>query len=257
MPSSALSLLRPDWPAPAHVHAVATTRLGGVSVAPYNSLNLAYHVGDDPEAVSENRWRLQQALQTIAPCDVPQWLEQVHGNTVVKAASDAERREHWAPAADAAWTDQAGVPVAVMTADCLPVLFCDRAGRHVAAAHAGWRGLEAGILEATMVALPAPVSELLAWIGPAIGPDAFEVGPEVRTAFLDRDPGAADCFRPSHRPEHFLADLPSLARRRLQAAGLQAIYGGDQCTVQDGRQFYSYRRDGRTGRLATLIWISS
>lgn len=257
MSSSLLPLLRPDWAAPATVHAVVTTRQGGVSVAPYDALNLAYHVGDDPAAVSENRWRLQQALQAVAPCELPQWLEQVHGKTVIKAGSDTERREHWVPAADAVWTDQPEVPVAVMTADCLPVLFCDRAGRHVAAAHAGWRGLDAGVLEATIVALPVPSSELLAWIGPAIGPDAFEVGPEVRDAFLAHDPSADACFRPSHRPDHFLADLPGLARRRLQTAGLTDISGGAQCTVQDAQRFYSYRRDGRTGRFATLIWMSS
>jgi YfiH family protein len=236
----------PHWPAPAHVKAVSTTRSGGVSQSPYDSLNLADHVGDDRTAVGENRRRLRQ--REALPAE-PLWLNQVHGNRVVDAASGGQQ-----PSADASFSRQPGVVCAVMTADCLPVLFCDRAGSAVAAAHAGWRGLAAGVLEATVDALGVPPGQLLAWLGPAIGPDAFEVGAEVRESFIAEQAQAAAAFvaRPNGR---WLADLYQLARLRLQAAGVSALYGGGFCTYADRARFYSFRRDRTTGRMASLIWL--
>lgn len=239
--------IRPDWPAPARVRAAVTTRQGGVSAAPYASLNLGSHVGDAPEAVAENRRRVSAAL---ALPQEPAWLNQVHGTAVVRAEAAVD-----GPAtADASVALGAGSVCAVMTADCLPVLFCDDAGTRVAAAHAGWRGLEAGVLEATILALDCSPAMLMAWLGPAIGPSAFEVGPEVRAAFLARDPGAEACFVPSPAGR-WLADIYRLARRRLNAAGVTAIYGGDFCTVGESARFFSYRRDRDTGRFASLIWL--
>jgi hypothetical protein len=240
-------LIVPDWPAPAQVRAVSTTRLGGISSPPYDSLNLAGHVGDDPARVAENRRRLMALVGYPAE---PAWLEQVHGTTVVAAETIR------APvAADAAWTREPGRPCAVMTADCLPVLLCDRAGTVVAAAHAGWRGLASGVIAAAVTSMKAPPAELLAWLGPAIGPDAFEVGAEVRTAFLELDAGNADCFQPSPAGR-WLADLYELARRQLRALGVSAVYGGDYCTFGDSKRFFSYRREHPTGRMATLIWLN-
>lgn len=241
-----LRLLMPDWPAPPGVHACVTTREGGVSGAPYASLNLAAHVGDAPGAVRENRHRLREALGLPAE---PAWLEQVHGVRVLELDGDvAERR------ADAALTRFEGVVCAVLTADCLPVLFCDRQGSLVAAAHAGWRGLQAGVLEATVAATALPAARLMAWLGPGIGPRSFEVGPEVRAAFAEQDPGAASCFRRAS-VDRYLADLYALARRRLAATGVTEVYGGGLCSFEDSTAFYSYRRDGRTGRMASLIWL--
>ena len=238
-----LAPIVPDWPAPAGVRAAVTTRAGGVSLPPYDSLNLGTNTDDSPEAVAENRRLLRHALALPAE---PAWLWQVHGVTVVRA----ER----APAeADASWTDRPGVVCAVLTADCLPVLFCDRAGEAVAAAHAGWRGLANGVLEATVAAMGCPPAELMAWLGPAIGPDAFEVGDEVRARFLAQDAACGDCFRPSPQGR-WLADLYALARRRLRTLGLERVYGGGFCTFHDRERFFSYRRDGRTGRMASLIW---
>lgn len=234
----------PDWPAPASVRALQTTRLGGVSPAPWASLNLGDHVGDDPQRVAANRARVQQALPG-SPC----WLQQVHGVTVVDAALAQPGSE-----ADAAVARVAGAVCAVMTADCLPVLFCNRAGTVVAAAHAGWRGLLAGVLEASIEAMAVPGEEILVWLGPAIGPQAFEVGDEVRAAFVAHDPSADLAFR-AGLPGKWLADLELLARQRLQAAGVTAIYGGGLCTVNDPERFFSYRRDGQTGRMASLIWL--
>jgi len=239
--------LVPDWPAPPAVRAVTTTRHGGVSHGPWASMNPADHVGDAAAAVAANRARLRRAL--VLPAE-PVWLSQVHGVGVVDAASAGDR-----PAADAAWTAQPGVVCAVLTADCLPVLLADRAGRCVAAAHAGWRGLAAGVLEATVAQLPVPPRELLAWLGPAIGPAAFEVGADVRAAFVEQDAQAAGAFTPGADGRWF-ADLYRLGRQRLASCGVTAVYGGDWCTFLDSARFYSYRRDGTTGRMATLVWLA-
>lgn len=244
-----LPLLRPDWPAPASVVALATTRAGGVSAGPYASLNLGDHVGDDPVAVAENRRRLQQCCPGLTAIG---WLQQVHGVEVV--AADGAR----VACADAQFTDQSGVGCVVMTADCLPVLFCDRRGRRVAAAHAGWRGLCHGVLEATVAMFEHP-AEVMAWLGPAIGPARFEVGPEVRAAFIERAgesvEAVAACFAPSARAGHWLADLYQLARLRLRSVGVTSIYGGGLCTFSDSERFYSYRREPVTGRMASLIYL--
>jgi len=237
----------PDWPAPANVRAMVTTRVGGVSHAPYDSFNLAIHVGDDPAAVRENRARLRTAL--VLPAE-PLWLKQVHGVAVVDAA-----RAGIEPEADGAFAAQPGTVCAVLTADCLPVLLCNRAGTKVAALHAGWRGLAGGVIEAGVQALGVPGNELLAWLGPAIGPEAFEVGPEVRTAFIQQDAQAAQAFRTA-RDGKYLADIYLLARQRLQRLGVAAVYGGWFCTVTDGAHFFSYRRDGATGRMAALVWLT-
>lgn len=235
--------LIPDWPAPARVKACVTTRAGGVSVAPFDSLNLGDHVDDDLEAVTENRRRLTDQFAIR-----PAWLQQVHGIAVVEA--DPTR----VATADASWTATPGIACTAMTADCLPVLFCNRAGTRVAAAHAGWRGLANGVLEATLDSLATPADEILAWLGPAIGPQAFEVGPEVREAFIAHLPQAVQAFVPSHNAGKFLADIYALARLRLAGRGVSAVYGGGLCTVTDPR-FFSYRRSPRTGRFASLVWI--
>jgi len=238
-------LLIPDWPAPARVRALQTQRGGGCSQAPWDSFNLGDHVGDNPACVATNR----VALRARLPAD-PLWLKQIHGITVVNAKECQESTD-----ADAAFSRQPGIVCAVMTADCLPVLFCDRAGTVVAAAHAGWRGLVGGVLESTINEMAVPAGELLAWLGPAIGHSAFEVGDEVRAAFVADDPGAVVTFVP-HTPGKWLADIYELARRRLRRAGIEAIYGGDLCTVSEPERFFSYRRDGVTGRMATLIWLA-
>jgi polyphenol oxidase len=241
---SATDWITADWPAPARVRSLVTTRSGGVSAPPYDSLNLGEHVGDLPQSVAENRAILRAHL----PAE-PAWLSQVHGTRVVDAAA-----VHDAPEADASVADRPGVVCAIMTADCLPVLFCDRAGTRVAAAHAGWRGLCAGVLEATVDAMGIAPAGLLAWMGPAIGPDAFEVGAEVREAFIAHDAASATAFSPIGDGK-FLADLYRLARMRLHALGIDAVSGGEHCTVIDRSRFFSYRRDGRTGRMASLIWL--
>lgn len=238
--------LTPEWPAPAGVRAAVSLRGGGVSTGACASLNLGDHVGDDPARVAENRARLVGRLQLPAE---PRWLRQVHGVTV--APLDAADTP---PEADAAWTARAGTVCAILTADCLPVLFCDRAGSVVAAAHAGWRGLVAGVLEHTVRALPVKPSQLLAWLGPAIGPQAFEVGAEVRAVFVQAEPQAAADFQPS-APGKYRADLYALARRRLHGCGVEAVYGGGLCTHSDAARFYSHRRDARSGRMASLIWL--
>lgn len=236
--------LTPQWPAPARVRACVTTRSGGVSLAPYDSFNLGEHVEDDPQAVAKNRQRLLSQLG----CK-PAWLRQVHGIAVAPAAP-GEVLE-----ADASWTATPGVACTIMTADCLPALFCDRAGTRVAAAHAGWRGLAGGVLEATLDALAVAPEDVLVWLGPAIGPQAFEVGAEVREAFVAVHPQAAEAFGFSANPGRYMADLYQLARIRLAARGVTAVYGGDFCTYSDPR-FYSYRRAPRTGRFASLIWLA-
>jgi YfiH family protein len=226
------------------VNAVATTRAGGVSSGRYESLNLALHVGDDAEHVAENRHRLRAGLGLE---EEPAWLSQVHGAKVA-------RLDEGAPGtADASVTTARGRACAILTADCLPVLLCNRAGTRIGAAHAGWRGLADGVIEAAVAALGAP-DELLAWLGPAIGPDAFEVGGEVRERFVAHDPAAARAFRPNRRGR-WQADLYALARLRLAAAGVTAVYGGGWCTHADPGRFFSHRRDGQCGRMATLIWL--
>ena len=239
------TFLIPDWPAPAGIRACVTTRANGVSVAPFDSFNLGDHVGDDPVAVAHNRQRLTHIFDVQ-----PAWLSQVHG--VVVAPADPQQIAE----ADASWTATPGIACTVMTADCLPALFCDRAGTRVAAAHAGWRGLAAGVLEAAALSLNVEPCDILVWLGPAIGPKAFEVGGEVRDVFIKDMPHAGTAFVPSINAGRFMADIYALARLRLARCGITAVYGGGFCTVTDPR-FYSYRRSPRTGRFASLVWIES
>lgn len=250
-----LPLLHADWPAPANIHAVVSSRIGGVSLPPWHSLNLGIHVGDDPHHVAENRQRLLQELRKISACETPQWLNQVHGIAVVEAEQDRDKRALWLPAADAVVTAEKNIPCVVMTADCLPVFFCDKKGSRVAVAHAGWRGLCDGVLEATVQAFAHP-ADVMAYLGPAIGPNKFELGDEVRDAFLQRDSAAVTAFLPSVNAGRWMADIYALARQRLLLAGVSAVYGGELCTVSDPDRFFSYRRDGRSGRMAAVIWRS-
>lgn len=240
-----------DWPAPPGVRAGQTLRSGGLlsgmSDGAHAALNLGSNTGDDPAAVAANRALLREARQLPRE---PAWLRQVHGTVVVDAATVAEGS---APAADAAQTDQAGVVCAVLTADCLPVLFCADDGSWIGAAHAGWRGLAGGVLEATLRAAPLPPQRLLAWLGVAIGPAHFEVGPEVREAFTAIDPVAADAFTRGHG-DRWHGDLYVLARQRLARGGLSRVFGGGLCTYADAARFYSFRREPDTGRMASLIW---
>jgi YfiH family protein len=240
-------IVAPDWPAPARVRALTTTRVGGASRAPYDSLNLGDHVGDDPEAVRQNRARLRET--SALPAE-PVWLKQVHGVRVIDAATNPAGTE-----ADGAWTDRPGVVCAVLTADCLPIFLCDRKGTKVALLHAGWRGLAGGVIESGLRVLNAPPEALLAWLGPAIGPDSYEVGDDVRRAFPDDDPGASEAFRPAGAGRWF-ADVYALARRQLRQRGVCAVYGGERCTLRERGTFYSFRRDGTTGRMASLIWLA-
>lgn len=248
--------MRPQWPAPAGVHAWCSTREGGVSAAPHDTLNLGDHVGDDPVAVAENRRRFAGALQAR-----PVFLQQVHGRGVVRLDKDTPDGTQ----ADACWTLDRGVACTMMVADCLPVLLADAGGRIVGAAHCGWRGLAGeggqGVLEALWAAMrphAGAAGDMLAWLGPCIGPASFEVGPEVRAAFVQADDGAADCFLP-HGEGKFLADLPALARRRLAALGITQVHGNDGgtrwCTVADASRFFSHRRDRVSGRLAAAVWL--
>jgi YfiH family protein len=235
--------LIPDWPAPAGVRSCVTTRNGGASLAPFDSFNLGDHVDDNPEAVAANRLSLTTQLGVQAA-----WLQQVHGMVVAQA--DPTRVIE----ADASQTSTPGIACTIMTADCLPALFCDRAGTRVAAAHAGWRGLAQGVLEATADSLDVPAADVLVWLGPAIGQQSFEVGREVREAFISSRPQTDAAFIPSNNPGRFMADLYALARLRLAAHGITAVYGGGLDTYTDPR-FYSYRRSARTGRFASLIWL--
>ena len=254
--------LVPDWPAPPNVRAVCTTRQGGVSRGRYESLNLGDHVGDLADDVAENRHRLGQAIGAH-----PVFLQQVHGIGVAaidEAESAGVVRD--GTAADACTATAVGPACTIMVADCLPVLFTDGSGQRVAAAHAGWRGLAGGVLEATARCFtpepeagpPHGASKVIAWLGPCIGPKAFEVGPEVKAAFEAHAPEAASCFQPATAAGKWLADLPALARQRLRAAGVEAVYGNDGsdgwCTVSNPSRFFSHRRDGISGRFAALVW---
>lgn len=241
-----IRFISPDWPAPASVHACTVMRHGGVSRAPFATLNLARHVGDEVAAVNENRRRLRQALALPGePC----WLEQVHGHQVVYLDG-----RHVGQCADAAWTDRSDVVCAVLTADCLPVLLCDRAGKRVAAIHAGWRGLAAGIIEQAVSAMPVDAGQLLAWLGPAIGPEKFEVGDDVHEAFVHHDTAAGRAFKATSSGR-WLADLYELARQRLRSMAVTEVFGGHWCTMSQQTDFYSFRRDGVCGRMATLTWL--
>lgn len=248
-----MELLIPEWDElPPNVGVMSTLRTGGTSLPPYDDgqggggLNLGEHVGDDPQHVADNRRR----LTTILPA-MPVWLNQVHGTHVVNAATTRSPVE-----ADAAISSLPGVVCSIMTADCLPVLLCDTAGKVVGAAHAGWRGLVRGVLENTVAAMrQAGAEHITAWLGPAIGPQAFEVGAEVRAAFVTRQAEAAHAFMPGDEEGKYLADIYALARLRLHAIGVRQVRGGGLCTVADKDRFYSYRRDQRTGRMASLIWL--
>lgn len=239
----------PDWPAPRGVHAAVTTRDGpGVSQSPFGRFNLGLRSGENEQTVHSNRSALRQSLALPAE---PRWLRQVHGTTVAELGPLPSKDE---PEADAAVSHLPGTVLAILTADCLPVLFCTDDGRSIGAAHAGWRGLAAGVLEETIAQMQRPAASLLAWLGPCIGAPSYEVGDEVRKAFLQHDAAAASAFTPT-RPGHWLCDLAALAQRRLQAAGVGRIHGGGFDTHADTR-FYSYRREGaRSGRFASLIWL--
>jgi YfiH family protein len=245
-------MIAADWPAPTNVHAFTTTRDGpGVSPPPFDRFNLGMRNGDAPENALANRARLEAEFGLPS---APNWLRQVHGIGVQRVsapprAGDAE------PEADAAVTSVPGVVLAILTADCLPVVLCDRAGTELAAAHAGWPGLSGGMLEATVAAMRTAPSELVAWLGPAAGPASYEVGAEVRERFLDGDAEAEADFVPT-RPGHWRLDLYANARRRLARTGVPSVHGGSCDTIADPARFFSHRRDQRTGRMATLAWIA-
>ncbi|MGB7815686.1 MAG: peptidoglycan editing factor PgeF [Methylotenera sp.] len=238
----------PDWPAPANVHAMQTTRNKGYSHAPYDSLNFGSHVNDNPQHVAQNR----QLLSRYLPSE-PVWLNQVHGVRVVDAANT-----NCVPDADASFTTRKNVVCVTMTADCLPVLLCDKAGSVVAAVHAGWRGLCDGALEASTHAVCRAANiehnQIMAWLGPAIGPNAFEVGSEVREQFIAKDKKSESAFNP--HDDKWLGDIYQIATQRLNNLGVTQIYGGGLCTYTDKERFFSFRRDGDTGRMATLIWLA-
>lgn len=244
------SFIIPNWPAPANVSAIQTTRIGGVSLPPYHSLNLGSHVNDDPLHVTRNR----QLLNVIVPTE-PVWLNQVHGVRVIDAALSS-----CIESADASYTTNKQVVCVTMTADCLPVLLCDKAGTVVAAVHAGWRSLCDGVIEEAVKRISVNNNELMAWLGPAIGPDAFEVGAEVRAQFIEKDVMAESAFKP--KEDKWLGNLYQIAQQRLNNLGVTAVYGGNQdngmwCTYTDKEQFFSFRRDGDTGRMATMIWLTA
>jgi YfiH family protein len=256
--SGDLQFITPRWPAPQGVRAAFTLRMGGVSVGPYDSLNLGAGIGDSVDAVEENRRRVRTKLRLP---DEPVWLEQVHGVEVVEIGHDgalaAVGDGHGSPPkADSSVTRVAGRVCAIRVADCMPVLFAARDGSAVGAAHCGWRGLAAGVLEATIRRIGIPASELIAWMGPAIGPDHFEVGDDVRTGFLARDEDTYTAFVANARGR-WQCDLYALARRNLAALGIEEIFGGGWCTFSEADRFFSYRRDGQCGRMAALIWRES
>jgi len=265
-----IRIIEPDWPAPPGVRAAFTLRTGGVSAPPYDSLNLGSGIGDLPEAVRENRHRVSERLRLPAE---PMWLEQVHGIDVVSVEGGPPRSggpvrnggpvqsgeptlTGMPPKADAAVAHGPGHVCAIRVADCMPVLFAAPDGSCVGASHAGWRGLAGGVLEATIAGLGVPPSQLLAWMGPAIGPEHFEVGDDVRMAFLAKDAGSAQAFVRNARGR-WQCDLYALARRRLAAAGVSDVYGGGWCTFADADRFFSYRRDRECGRMGALIWMES
>jgi polyphenol oxidase len=233
----------PDWPAPANVKALQTTRAGGISTGSYASLNLGDHVKDNPLHVAHNR----QSLSPFLPTE-PVWLQQVHGIRVIDASTSS-----CLETADASFSTRKEVVCVTMTADCLPVLLCDEAGTVVAAIHAGWRSLCDGVIEAAVEVMPGEANHLMAWLGPAIGPEAFEVGGEVRQQFIVHDAQAEAAFRP--HGNKWLGDLYTIARQRLQSSGITRIYGGGRCTYSEPKSFFSFRRDGDTGRMATFIWL--
>jgi len=236
-----------DWPAPPGVHALTTTRHGlGISQPPFDTFNMGARCGDDPAAVSANRGQLVEALGLLSP---PRWLRQVHGIDVVVEPGTDE------PEADASVTRADGVVVAILTADCLPVVLAATDGSEIAAAHAGWPGLSAGMLEATVAAMRTPAARLQAWIGPGAGPTRYEVGAEVRERFIARDPASAVAFVPT-RPGHWLVDLPAIARQRLASVGMDParVHGGRLCTISEPSRWFSHRRDGVSGRMVTLAW---
>lgn len=238
--------LIPNWPAPINVHAYTTTRQSGYSKAPFASFNLADHVGDDLKAVNLNRQQLKAELKLQHS---PVWLKQIHSNIAVKIDNQSTDI-----IADASYTTEPHTACVVLTADCLPVLICNHAGTQVAAIHAGWRGLANGVIQNTVRQLTAPPDDLLVWLGPAIGPDAFEVGAEVREQFTQLNPLMVNAFKPSTQ-DRYLADIYHLAKIILQSLGINAVYGQTLCTYSDPECFYSYRRDGETGRMASLIWL--
>jgi len=241
-----IETITPDWPAPARVKACCTTRGGGHSAAPFDSLNLGLHVGDREADVLRNRKRLREQLALPAePC----WINQTHGVEVVTLENDAQRD------ADAAVTRAPGCIAVVMTADCLPILLCNRQGNEVAAVHAGWRGLQAGIIQASLSAMQSPCADLLAWIGPGISQACFEVGDEVHAAFVATDPATASCFQ-ANRPDHWLCDLGGIAASWLLELGVNHVARSPHCSYRDAGLFYSYRRETVTGRMASLIWIN-
>ena len=249
--------IKPHWPAPATIHTLVTTRQGGISSSPYDSLNLGDHVGDQPPLVIANR----QILRKQLPAE-PLWLKQIH-SIQVSTPKIRQQSSSTLIEADAAVTNIPDEVLVVMSADCLPVLFSNANGTVIGAAHAGWRGLCGGVLENTVsemlkLAPQSSANDLIAWMGPAIGPESYEVGEDVVGRFQEcRLHDMQKCFLPiANKPGKYLADIYQLARDRLKKVGVVAIYGGDQCTVQDGERFFSYRRDGVTGRFASLIWIS-
>ena len=240
------SMIQADWPVAANVRAFTTLRSGpGVSPAPFDRFNFGLRCGDDPANALENRRILRCSFGLPGE---PRWLNQVHGTAVAIAGSST--------LADASVTSEAGVVLAILSADCLPVLFCNAGGTEVAAAHAGWRGLAGGVLEATVRQMRSPASELMAWMGPAAGPQAYEIVEDVRDAFVSAHPADAVAFVAT-RPGHWKIDLYALARRRLRDAGVPRIFGGGLCTISDPARFYSHRRDQRTGRMASVIWFGS
>lgn len=246
--SPSAEIIVPDWPVVPSVRACTTTRIGGTSESPFDGFNLGIRAGDSLQNVHENRALLRRQMRLpTEPC----WLRQFHSTRVVDAATAGVDE-----CADAAWTQAPGTVCAVMSADCLPVLFADREGRCVAAAHAGWRGLLGGVLEAVIEALPVEPGHLMAWLGPAIGPQAFQVGADVRDPFCALDNDNVRCFQATSRPGKWIANLPELARLRLNKLGITSLYGVDRCTYSESKYFYSYRRDGAiSGRMATLIWL--
>lgn len=246
-----IPIIKPDWPAPAAVKAFTTTRYGGFSQGCFTSFNLAEDLGDNPQDVAANRKLLQQELQLPSE---PLWLKQVHSNTIF---IPEQIRPISKPIADGTFTSHPNTVCIVTTADCLPILLCDSHGTEIASVHGGWRGLAAGIIEQALQQFSSPANNLLAWLGPAIGPGAYEVGAEVRAAFIKNFPDAHQAFLPSPNEDRFYADLYLLAKQRLLQQGVKKIYGGNFCTYTENDRFFSYRRDRETGRMASVIWLEN